>query len=396
MRGISRSMIRRSGQPTSRRRSASSPSRAVVTSKPSSRSCSARATSRSRSSSTSRIRACRCSIICACVPPRRPVTRCNMRPSIGAGAACEAGRGAATPPSGRRSGSAGASGQASWSGRWAWQIRRPCWIRLTWASYIWSGSSMPRNRSWASSAVAFGPISPTRWTTRSTWRSTGMSGRPKREQQQHRGGLLADAVDRRSASRGPRAPACRRGTRASSRRVPRGCGGASPGSAAPSGWRGRPAGSRRSARRVARPRRPPSPAPPRPAARRRPSRRRGCADGRPHRPDSAARRASNATSAFMSALFWVRIVRISSLVGSRRRCQVGRPYSPASSSRTNDTSPGRYRSSVFAQVRPGSEKCRFLGRRRADVRFVADFAARPAAAAGSPGSPALIRPSLRS
>ena len=32
----------------------------------------------------------------------------------------------------------------------------------------------------------------------------------------------------------------------------------------------------------------------------------------------------------MSALFWVRIVRISSLVGSSRRCQAGRPYSPAS------------------------------------------------------------------
>ena len=37
------------------------------------------------------------------------------------------------------------------------------------------------------------------------------------------------------------------------------------------------------------------------------------------------RSASKATSAFVSALFWVRIVRISSLVGSSRRSQVGRP-----------------------------------------------------------------------
>ena len=47
--------------------------------------------------------------------------------------------------------------------------------------------------------------------------------------------------------------------------------------------------------------------------------------------------ASNAFSAFVSAVFWVRIVRISSLVGSRRRRQLGWPYRPASSSRTNGT-----------------------------------------------------------
>jgi hypothetical protein len=41
------------------------------------------------------------------------------------------------------------SGQRSCSGRCAWQTFRPCWIRFTWASYIWSGRSSPRNRSWA-------------------------------------------------------------------------------------------------------------------------------------------------------------------------------------------------------------------------------------------------------
>ena len=34
---------------------------------------------------------------------------------------------------------------------------------------------------------------------------------------------------------------------------------------------------------------------------------------------------TNAEKAFVSALFWVRIVRISSLVGSSRRSQAGRP-----------------------------------------------------------------------
>ncbi len=42
-------------------------------------------------------------------------------------------------------------------------------------------------------------------------------------------------------------------------------------------------------------------------------------------PGYARRSASNAASAFVSALFWVRIVRISSLVGSSRRSQTGRP-----------------------------------------------------------------------
>ena len=39
----------------------------------------------------------------------------------------------------------------------------------------------------------------------------------------------------------------------------------------------------------------------------------------------ASRSAWNATSAFTSALFWVRIVRMSSLVGSSRCSQTGRP-----------------------------------------------------------------------
>ena len=69
----------------------------------------------------------------------------------------------------------------------------------------------------------------------------------------------------------------------------------------------------------------PSPARRRRAGRRRPSRRPGCGP-RPRRSrDTRARSASKATSALVSALFWVRIVRISSLVGSSRRCHVGRP-----------------------------------------------------------------------
>ena len=116
----------------------------------------------------------------------------------------------------------GRSGQASWSGRWAWQTLRPCWMRLTWASYIWSGSSMPRNRSWASSAEAFGPISPTRRSDpidvpvdrHAAAARTRTAAAPRRSSCRcRRSG---------SASRAPRAPTCRRGTRASSRRVPRG------------------------------------------------------------------------------------------------------------------------------------------------------------------------------
>ena len=89
------------------------------------------------------------------------------------------------------------SGQSSCSGRWAWQIARPWWMSRTCAAYISSGSSSARYRSWASSAVAFGGMSPTRCETRSTWRSTGISGVPKQNSSSDRRGLLADAVDAR-------------------------------------------------------------------------------------------------------------------------------------------------------------------------------------------------------
>ena len=49
-------------------------------------------------------------------------------------------------PSGPRSGSAGGAGRRRDPGRRAWQILRPCWMRLTCASYIWSGSSMPEEQ----------------------------------------------------------------------------------------------------------------------------------------------------------------------------------------------------------------------------------------------------------
>src|SRR5262245_57380742 len=61
----------------------------------------------------------------------------------------------------------------------------------------------------------------------------------------------------------------------------------------------------------------------------------------------------NAYSAFVSALFWVRIVRISSEVGSQRRPYSGRPYTPASPSRANWVTPGRVRSRRFAHARYG-------------------------------------------
>jgi hypothetical protein len=54
-------------------------------------------------------------------------------------------------------------------------------MRLTWASWTSSGWSRARNSSCASSAVAFAGMSPIRLATRSTWRSTGMSGRPKQK-----------------------------------------------------------------------------------------------------------------------------------------------------------------------------------------------------------------------
>ena len=42
-----------------------------------------------------------------------------------------------------------ATGHRSCLGFWAWQMTRPWWISSTWAAYISSGSSSPRNRSWA-------------------------------------------------------------------------------------------------------------------------------------------------------------------------------------------------------------------------------------------------------
>ena len=147
----------------------------------------------------------------------------------------------------------------------------------------------------------------------------------EREQQQHRGGLLADAVDGGQPvarlERGHVAEELERVVAAFLADVaqrgldPRRLLVAEP--ARPDrldqlGERreldGRPVG--RDARR---------------AGRRRPSRRPGCAPRPRRRPGTLARSASNATSAFVSALFWVRMVRISSLVGSSRRCQAGRP-----------------------------------------------------------------------
>ena len=72
----------------------------------------------------------------------------------------------------------GATGQRSHSGFRAWHTWRPCVMRLTCASYICSGSSSARNNSWASSADAFSGNRPMRFDTRSTCRSTGMSGAP--------------------------------------------------------------------------------------------------------------------------------------------------------------------------------------------------------------------------
>jgi hypothetical protein len=75
IRAIIMSMIRRSGQLTFRRRSASSPSRAVIVSKPSAVSCSASRTSRFGSSSTMRMRG---------DPPRNPPEAPSMAPIMAA------------------------------------------------------------------------------------------------------------------------------------------------------------------------------------------------------------------------------------------------------------------------------------------------------------------------
>ena len=134
-----------------------------------------------------------------------------------------AGTAGATAPSGRRTGSGRGAGTARGAGLRAWHMRRPCWIRLTWPRSICSGS---RSRQEVVVGLVVDRLrrAAARPGARPARRGgrPASSGRPKREQQHDRRGLLADAVDRRSASRAPRARACRRGTRASSRRAPRG------------------------------------------------------------------------------------------------------------------------------------------------------------------------------
>ena len=78
--------------------------------------------------------------------------------------------------------------------------------------------------------------------TRSTCRSMGISGSPN-ENRSSTDAVFLPMPSIGSASRAPRVRTCRRGTRGSSRRVPRGCAAASPGSEAPSGWPARPARS---------------------------------------------------------------------------------------------------------------------------------------------------------
>ena len=67
----------------------------------------------------------------------------------------------------------------------------------------------------------------------------------------------------------------------------------------------------------------------------------------------------DSTVALMSALFWVRIVRISSLVGSRRRSHAGWPWIVARPSRTSRTRFGRVRSRRLTQALTGSGARRF-------------------------------------
>ena len=174
-------------------------------------------------------------------------------------------------------------------------------------------------------AVAFGGRRPTRCITRSTWRSIGSSGAPKQNSSSDRGGLLADPVDLGQ----PVAGLERRHLAEELEGVV-------------AALLADPAQGRLEARRLlvgeaarpddvgqlgewreldpfqsgGAPSRQPDPAP---------AGARVVAAAPAARTDTPARSASNATSAFMSALFWVRIVRISSLVGSRRRSQTGWP-----------------------------------------------------------------------
>ena len=69
--------------------------------------------------------------------PRAPVSRAQRCPARSG----PSGQGAFGLTKRQRA----ATGQISWAGLRAWQIRRPCWIRLTWPSYISSGSSRARN-----------------------------------------------------------------------------------------------------------------------------------------------------------------------------------------------------------------------------------------------------------
>ena len=299
-------------------RRAATPPRRRAPSSPRSRrrrNCSARTTSRFGSSSTRRIRG-------EATPAGRPVVAQH---------AAEYRRARGSPPDPR----AGVLGQGAFGstkrqrgaeraggmiGALGVADPRPCWMRLTWASYIWSGSSRPRNRSWASSAVAFGP------TGRLVAHPLNVAvDRHERhaeaEQEQDRRRSSADPVD-------PGQPDARLDRRHVAQELEgvvapllADRGERRPGSAALSAARP-PGGSPRRARSAARTRPPPSPAapggspsPPQPAP--------GRLDRRP--PPGKARRRLKATSALMSALFWVRIVRISSLVGSSRRSQTAAP-----------------------------------------------------------------------
>ena len=149
----------------------------------------------------------------------------------------------ARAPSGRRTGSAARSGQASWSGSLRVAdlaaVLDQVDVRLVHLVRLEQRRGTGRGPRRASPSAAAGRPGA---TTRSTWRSIGMSGRPKQNSSSDRRGLLADAVDLGQPVAGLERRSCRRGTRASSRRAPRGSCAASPGGAAPSGWPGRPAG----------------------------------------------------------------------------------------------------------------------------------------------------------
>ena len=90
---------------------------------------------------------------------------------------------------------------------------------------------------------------------------------------------------------------------------------------------------------------------------------------------------SNATSAFMSAVFWVRIVRISSLVGSRRRSQIGVAVDA-----------GELVEREVDEARAGSDRGAASRRRSGSglPRFRGLAASRPASAAGRRASARVI------